>query len=217
VSFLPLPRQAVVLVILLLVAIGVFYGTPPERRIRLDGSLSKLRTEIPGWQLLHEGAVEPEVQNVLRADETLVRDYVSTNGAERASLFIAFFGSQATGAAPHSPKNCLPGSGWTASQSDIIQISVPGESEPIPVNRYIVGKGETRALVLYWYQSHRRVVASEYRAKLYLVYDSIRDRRSDTSIVRVIVPITGDAGRAEQTAIGLVQAAFQPIRAVLPH
>ena len=32
----------------------------------------------------------------------------------------------------------------------------------IDVNRVLIQKGEDRQLVLYWYQSHGRVVASEY-------------------------------------------------------
>lgn len=215
-QFRPPSRQSMVLAILLLGAIGVYHGMPSERPANLTSPLSHMTPELPGWRLAHEGAVEPEVQNVLRADETLIRDYVSTSGTERASLFIAFFRSQSTGSAPHSPKNCLPGAGWMASSSNIVRIEVPGAEKAIPVNRYIVSKGETRAVVYYWYQSRARAVASEYWAKLFLVYDSIRHHRSDTSIVRVIVPITGTEEEAEQTGISLVKSIFQPIRNLLP-
>jgi EpsI family protein len=214
--FPPLSRQSIVLAILLLCAIGVFYGTPSERPVNLTAPLSSLNPAVSGWRLVNEGTVEKEVQNVLRADQTLIRDYVNKSTSERASLFIAFFSSQTTGSSPHSPKNCLPGAGWIASRSDIIRVPVAGEAEPIPVNRYIVSKGETRSMVLYWYQSHDRVVASEYWAKLFLVYDSMRHHRSDTSIVRVIVPITGSEEQAEQTATALVKSVFQPIRILLP-
>ena len=33
--------------------------------------------------------------------------------------------------------------------------------------------------MLYWFQAHGRVVASEWWAKYYLIYDSIRLNRSD--------------------------------------
>ncbi len=42
-----------------------------------------------------------------------------------------------------------------------------GHGRDIIVNRYIVQKGLERQLVLYWYQSHGRVVASEYWSKAY--------------------------------------------------
>ena len=47
-------------------------------------------------------------------------------------------------------------------------------------------------MVLYWYQSHGRVVASEYWGRIYTVTDAIRYNRTDAALVRVIVPILGD-------------------------
>ena len=214
--FLSSSRQAIVLAVLLLCGIGIFYGMPAERPVNLHSPLTSLRVNLPGWSMLSESPVEKEVEDVLRADETLVRDYANSSTGERASLFIAFFRSQSTGAAPHSPKNCLPGAGWIASHSDIIQIPVGGPLGRIPVNRYVVSKGESKAVVLYWYQSHNRVVASEYSAKIYLVYDSMRWRRSDTSIVRVVVPIISTEEQAEQTGIGIVKGVLEPIRNLLP-
>jgi EpsI family protein len=82
----------------------------------------------------------------------------------------------------------------------------------ITVNRYIVQKGLDRQLVLYWYQSHGRVVASEYTSKLYLIRDAIALNRTDGSMIRVIAPIDirlDDGGRAaEQLATEFVRALF---------
>ena len=57
------------------------------------------------------------------------------------------------------------------------------------MKRYLVVRGESKTLVLYWYQTPKRIVASEYAAKFWLAADSVRYRRSDTSLVRVIVPV----------------------------
>ena len=48
--------------------------------------------------------------DVLRADDTLNRIYRLR--AASSYLFIAYFKTQRYGQSPHSPKNCLPGSGW---------------------------------------------------------------------------------------------------------
>jgi len=72
-------------------------------------------------------------------------------------------------------------------------------------------------VVLYWYQSRNRVVASEYRAKIYLVTDAIRYNRTDTALVRVIVPVAGnDSAAATTTAEEFVQAFFMTLRRHLP-
>jgi len=81
----------------------------------------------------------------------------------------------------------------------------------------VVAKGEDKSVVLYWYQSRDRVVASEYRAKFYLVADAIRYNRTDTALVRVVVPMSGnDPAFATKTAEEFVQAFFGTLRRLLP-
>ncbi|MGD0014201.1 MAG: exosortase C-terminal domain/associated protein EpsI, partial [Bryobacteraceae bacterium] len=74
-----------------------------------------------------------------------------------------------------------------------------------------------RSVVLYWYQSRERVIASEYSAKFYLVADAIRYNRTDTALIRVVVPVTGnDVQRSTDTARDFVQAFFSALRDFLP-
>src|SRR5262249_10513952 len=128
-----------------------------------------------------------------------------------------FFKTQRSGKAPHSPKNCLPGSGWEPSKEDYLQVSIPGMAQPIQVNRYIVAKGEEKSLVLYWYQSEDRVIASEYRAKLWTVTDAILRNRTDTALVRVVfLVLANDEATAQEQAVDFVQSFFMPLRRYLP-
>ena len=206
---------------ILVLQIGAFYlvhnRTKREQAITVR-PLEQMPQTVAGWRTVQTGVVEEEVQKVLKADDTLVRTYgLPGAGGQIASLFIAFFKSQRTGVAPHSPKNCLPGSGWVPSRSDTVSIDVPGRPLPVAVNRYVVSKGDSKSIVVYWYQSHNRVIASEYAAKIYLVLDSIRFRRSDTAIVRIVVPIQNDReSEAEQVAVEFIQSIFQPVSELLP-
>jgi EpsI family protein len=85
------------------------------------------------------------------------------------------------------------------------------------VNRYLVARGEEKSLVLYWYQTQKRVTASEYKAKFWTVADAIRYNRTDVAVVRVIVPVIGrDEATAEKVAVEFVQAFFSPLRRYLP-
>ncbi len=119
-------------------------------------------------------------------------------------LFVAYFPSQRAGDTIHSPKNCLPGAGWSPVESKRIQVSLPGHA-PFVVNRYIIAKGESRQLVLYWYWAHDRAVASEYWAKVYLVTDSMRLNRSDGALVRLTTPLGSkeNADAAQQRLLKL--------------
>jgi len=137
-----------------------------------------------------------DVLSVLGPGDFLLRDYQTPRFD--VGLFIAYFPSQRAGDAIHSPKNCLPGAGWTPVSADRITVNVPGHV-PFPANRYLIAKGEERQLVLYWFLAHDRIVASEYAAKFYLVTDSIRERRSDGSMIRVTTAVApGETPEAAQ-------------------
>lgn len=170
------------------------------------------------WTTAQEYPIEKEVQDVLRADDTLNRAYLNSSRTAAASLFIAFFKSQRYGQAPHSPKNCLPGSGWEPVEDTKLTIDVPGAAAPITVNKYIVARGETQSVVLYWYQSHGRIIAGEIPAKFWLVSDAIRYGRTDTALVRVVVPVAGsNRAAAEDTAVTFVKAIFPDVVQALPR
>lgn len=194
----------------------VLYGTFRNEVVPSDRPLAQFPATVGSWQLAQEGVVDQETQALLKADDLLNRTY--TNSAQTgANLFVAYFRSQRAGKAPHSPKNCLPGSGWVRERVDTVAVPIEGEHRDITVNRYVVAKGDSRSLVLYWYQSRDRVVASEYAAKVYVVADALKYNRSDTALVRVIVPLPGgDVDRATRTASDFIQAFFPTLRKFLP-
>jgi EpsI family protein len=139
--------------------------------------------------------IAPETLEVLGPGDFLSRGYRDAATGAPVDLFIAFFSDQRVGDTIHSPQNCLPGAGWAPLERGSQQLTRP-DGGKITVNRFVIGKGLDRDLVLYWYQAHGRVVASEYWAKLYLVTDAMRTNRSDGSLVRVVTPV----GSRESTA-----------------
>jgi len=181
--------------------------------------LTEFPTIAGPWRMVQDVPIEQEVQDVLKADDTLNRVYVNRAVGYESSLFIAFFKTQRTGQSPHSPKNCLPGSGWEPiqNQTGLVTIPIANRAEPITANRYVVSHGEEKAVVIYWYQSHNRIIASEYSAKLWLVADSIRYHRSDTSLVKIVVPVVNnDVRTATEVGTGFVQALFPDLSSRLP-
>ena len=111
-----------------------FMGLPGQRSFPQNVPLAQVPAQFGSWTMQQEGVVEQEVQDVLKADELLTRSYVSMQQQMAAHLFVAYFRSQRTGQTPHSPKNCLPGSGWVPSVSDMIISHIPGRrsrSRPI--------------------------------------------------------------------------------------
>jgi EpsI family protein len=111
----------------------------------------------------------------------------------------------------------LPGSGWEPEATGVVDVAVAGQPEPIRINRFVVSHGGEKSVVLYWYQSQRRVIASEFSAKFWLVMDSIRYHRSDTALVRVTVPVSNnDQGAATRIGVSFVQTVFPVLKNYLP-
>lgn len=171
--------------------------------------------------VLDSGAVA-----ALGADDFLNRVY-SSAALPPVALYIGYYGSQREGDTIHSPLNCLPGAGWepiTRTRMSIRVVDVQASGSPertIVVNRLIVRKDLDQELVLYWYQSHGRVVASEYWGRVLLAFDALRLNRTDGALVRVIAPITPDEAGANATselaATDLVRAIFPLLASYLPR
>jgi EpsI family protein len=150
--------------------------------------LAAFPTQLSDWSGT-EIPIPQDVRDVLGSGDFMLRVYRNVASPQPyVDLFVAYFPSQRAGDTIHSPKNCLPGAGWSPIESSRIQVSMPGRS-PFVANRYVIAKGSERQLVLYWYWAHDRAVASEYWAKFYLVTDSMRLNRSDGSLIRVTTPL----------------------------
>jgi EpsI family protein len=180
-------------------------------------ALAGFPAEFGPWKLFQADRVAPDTARELGADGLLSQTYVETPTGSLASLFVAWFQTQRGGIRqPHSPKVCLPGSGWTPEVID--EVTLDTAAGPITVNRYLVAKGMQRAVVLYWYQTPRRVIAGEWAAKLWLVADALRDRRTDTALVRVIAwSANGKDEAATAVAIGFASELYPRLRERLPR
>ncbi len=215
-NFLKL-RSVRILTLVLLAQASLFYGFSRRENVPFHKPLANFSLDKTSWGLMQDVQLDKETLDILKADDIMSRVYANRSTGQIATLFVAFFDTQRTGKAPHSPKNCLPGSGWSPSQSGTVNIDIPGRADPIHVNRYIVARGENQSVVLYWYQSRDRVIASEYSAKIYTVLDSIRYHRSDTALVRVVVNVEdGNVAKAVNTAESFVQTFFEPLKNWLP-
>lgn len=176
---------------------------------------------LGAWSATVDPPLEDDILKVLGVDDYLSRVYYRPEGAA-VGLFMGFYGSQRQGDTIHSPLNCLPGAGWEPVEQGRLLISnIDGAGRDVTVNRYIVRKGLDRQLVLYWYQSHGRVTASEYWSKLHLINDAIRINRTDGALVRVIAPIRTDAtdngAAAERLAEDFVRVIFPALPPYLPN
>ena len=175
---------------------------------------SVIPTNRPGYYGA-EQTIADFAYDVLRADATTLRDYVTADGT-RFQLFVAYFGSQKYGSQIHSPKHCLPGGGWRIDDIHPFNLELPDGSSKT-VNRLILSVEHYKAVMLYWYETRSGDLKSEYGLKLDLVRNSLLLRPTDAAIIRVIINApTGDFDRATAEGVRLLQQLYPAIKSSLP-
>jgi EpsI family protein len=171
-------------VILLGVTLMASKLTAARKPQQLAQPLDTIDRSIAGFSGTDGPPLTEGVLSKLLCDSYLSRLY--TNANTQADLFIAYYAEQRAGESMHSPKHCLPGAGWEIW--DYASAQIPVRDRSFNVNKYSISKDNQRMLVLYWYQSKNRIVASEYLGKLQLARDTLLHNSTAGSIVRIIVP-----------------------------
>jgi len=225
----PLPRlfedtmlnRAIVLFVVLLAGAGAVVQANRPETAPPRASFDNFPIELAGWKGQSLPPMDAKILQILGVDDYMNRVYFRADRAS-AGLYVGYYKSQRQGDAIHSPQNCLPGAGWEPMENGYLTVPIAAAGLPteISVNRYVIQKGLDRQLVLYWYQSHGRVIANEYWSKFYLIRDAVTLNRTDAALVRVIVPIAASLenaeSRAETQAVDFVQKLFPLLPAYLP-
>jgi EpsI family protein len=94
-------------------------------------------------------------------------------------------------------------------------IETPSGSEQ--VTRFLLQRGNQKAVVLYWYQGRGRIEANEYAVKWQLLRDAAVRRRSDEALVRIVVPVTTTESEALAVAKRVAAATAPAVYLALPE
>ncbi len=197
-----------------LVLVGGIFAThsiPPPNIPEAHRPLREFPTAIASLQSA-DFPDEADVEDAIGADDYINRVY--SGGTPPIELYIAYYKDQRSGDRIHSPKNCLPGNGWEPVHSGQVQIGFT-EGHPILVNEYLVEQGTDRDMVLYWYQTRRRIIASEYWAKYWLVVDGLRHRSTDGTMVRIWTTASDGEESARARAINFASHIYARVGELL--
>lgn len=190
----------------------ISHGTPTPPKQTLDA----FPNDIGPWRG-KSAFFGPRVESVAGMDHYVLKQYRQQDGSF-IWLYLGYYESQRRGDIIHSPKNCLPGSGWQPIDKGLEAIEVSASpARKIEVNRYVIQKGLEKRVVLYWYQSRGRVYASEYWGKIYLVLDALTRNRTDGSLVRVSAPVVDSVEATLEQENKFIQDAFPILNQFLPE
>jgi len=198
-----------------MVLVGGIFATHSFRPKDAPGLQKPLREFPSAIGFLHseDRPFEKQVVKAIGADDYINRVYLGS--ALPVELYIGYYKDQRSGDKIHSPKNCLPGSGWEPVHSTRVQIgSVNGL--PVLVNGYLVAQGAKRDMVLYWYQSHGRIAASEFLVKFLLIANGLKNRPTDGAMIRIWTTASDGEETAQERAAEFAHRIYTKVDEFLP-
>jgi exosortase D (VPLPA-CTERM-specific) len=201
----------------MIITSGVVWQLVPERVPATieRKSFQLFPQEVNGWSGADQ-KLEPSIETALGADEYISTVYVSPDDNKSVSFFSAFYYSTTDGTGIHNPEICIPGGGWEVSKWQRVDAKVADQlGRPLVVNRAVIQKGNRRQLVYYWFRMRGHSFASEYRAKVQTVWDSLISARADGALVRLVTPLTD--GESEASGDARLRSFLAPILDVLPQ
>jgi exosortase D (VPLPA-CTERM-specific) len=180
---------------------AAFLLTPrPERVEPTRDPFVLFPRDLAGWSG-SMGALEPDIEKVLAADDYITATYAEPGEAGYVNLFVAYYDSLTEGEGLHSPEVCLPSGGWEVFSIDPHQVSLPGTVYgTFSVNRAVIQKGLSKQLVYYWFEQRGKRMTNDYLVKASVVWDSLTMGRSDGALVRFVTPIGSNETEADADA-----------------
>jgi EpsI family protein len=183
-------RTIIVSALMLVTMICLLYLSHVED-IKPNKAFSTFPRHIGEW-IGTEESLDEGIYDILGVDDSFICRYNTSDGRQ-VQLYVGFYQSQREGDLIHSPKHCMPGAGWNIIKTSIEELATPSTNPgKVKVIKLILEKFSERQIVLYWFQSRGRLIASEYLQKIYLVIDSITKHRTDGSFIRLISPVVGE-------------------------
>jgi len=181
-------KQFWLIIIFLVLAIAYLKVFTTIEAVPLPGDIGNMPRQIGSFTMTASEDLPENVLKELGVSSYINRDYRDSDGYQ-VSLYLGYYEEQREGAMIHSPKHCMPGSGWNPVETSVVSISIADSNKSYKINRILFQKGMDKLLMHYWYQGRNRIVANEYLDRFFLVLDSLFRHRSEGALIRVIGPM----------------------------
>jgi len=203
-------KRAIVLSLLMISTFIYLWFMSHGESVQAKKKFSTFPKQVEAW-IGKESFFDQKIYDKLGVDDSVLISYRSNDNRE-VQLYIGYYESQREGDLIHSPKHCMPGSGWNITDTSLEEIIIPGnKTKKIKAIKLILEKGINKQVVLYWFQSRGRFIASEYWQKIYLVWDAIFKNRTDGSFVRLITSVNDKGVESATESLKSFAVAVIPI------
>ena len=206
-------RSKFIILFVLLIAASLFINLHKDISVPANRPFAEFPVHYRGWSMEAESVLDERTLKVLRPTDYFSRRY-AMEGDVPVELYIGYHGGGKDSGGIHSPKHCLPGSGWYKASEENMKVSV-GNKE-MRLVKAVYQKGEDKELFLYWFQVKGKTLTSEYALKLSEIMSSILYRRRDSAFIRISVPFTSDEEKAAGTGMRFIREFYPVIEEFLP-
>lgn len=197
----------------LFVLAWAYMQTHHDRLTLLSNPLGEFPDRLGQWRMTRNSEFDQRTLDVLKPTDYLAKRFTRPDGAV-ADLYVGYHDGASQAGPLHSPKNCLPGSGWYEVSSERISVQMPDGNMDAVVAVY---QNDTSfELFLYWFVAGGKFVADEFSLKIQEVVNSIRYGRRDASFVRISVPIVLGTEQANKQALDFLNELYPVIIRFLP-
>ena len=198
--------------VFLLVA-GYFVHTHEDLTVPVNKPFSEFPMAVNNWKMVSESVFDQAILDNLRPTDYLVRRYRGIEDTDVA-LYIGYHAGGKDSGPIHSPKNCLPGSGWFQLNSREEMLKMGGGDHNVMLTTY--QNGEDKELFLYFFYVKGAVLTDEYALKFDTIKNSMLYRRRDAAFIRVSIPFESDQSYTEDIGLKFIKDFYPVIKEFLP-
>ena len=197
----------------LLAGMGLYMSFHRDLIVPLARPFGEFPPAHAGWRMVGQSSLSENVIKVLMPTDYLSRRYVAEDGTT-VDIYLSFFDGGPASGGIHSPKHCMPGSGWLEMSSQRTTMVLGGET--IKLVQAVYAMGEQRELIYYWFDMRGKTMSDEYSLKLAEITGSMFHSRRDQSFIRISMRTRNNVEAAQKQVEVFLRDFYPVIREYLP-
>lgn len=201
------------IVYVLLGLAGLFINLHSDIAVPMNKPFAEFPVSKGDWNMISNFKMDEASLKVLKAADYIHRRYTDAGG-NTVTLYMGYHSGGKGSGGIHSPKHCLPGSGWFEASEKKMKVDA-GAGE-INLVKAVYQKGDSKELFLYWYEVKGKSLSDEYSLKIAEIMGSVVHRRRDSAFIRVSVPFETDEEQAFAAGKKFIKDFYPLIRDFLP-
>jgi len=202
-----------IVVYILLGLTAFFIATHENIAVPVNKPLVDISKNLDEWTMVGQYNFDAQTLEVLKPTDYLYRSYKDRAG-NRVSLYLGYHSGGPGSGQIHSPKQCLPGSGWFELSEIKRTIQVAGKE--LPFVQAVYQNDDQKELFFYFFQVKGQVLTDEYSLKIAEITNSIFHKRRDSAFIRISIPFQEDLSDATEVGERFLASIYPQIASVLP-